>query len=156
MKIRNISANTVYRSTKSDKLGLFKIEDIKRGLYIVTISTSEGDFISRNLVGIRTNETAKVAFALEVEEGHEEEIQPVGTATVIASSEPIMYNSLVESTEVPPTDPSGDEQAEAAEAAEEEGDDQGDNPGDESDEEPGVGPPGHDGEPDPSPSNPGN
>jgi len=110
VKIRNISASTVYESIKSDKLGFFKIEDIERGLYIVTISTNEGDFITRNLIGIKSNETANVYFALEVKEGHEKEMQPVGTATVIASSEPIMYIPVEFSKNMqvgPPFDPPG-------------------------------------------------
>jgi outer membrane biosynthesis protein TonB len=111
VEIRNISARTVYKSTASDKLGLFRIEDIRRGLYIVTISTNKGEFISRNLVGIKTNEIAKVSFAVEVKESQGTEMQPPGTATVIASSNPIMYNSvglLGDSLGDPPADPPED------------------------------------------------
>lgn len=155
VKIRNISASTVYKSIESNKLGLFKIEDIRRGLYIVTISTSKGEFISRNLIGIKTNETAKVYFALEVEESHKNEMQPGGAATVIASSDPIMYNSVALS-EVPPADPPEDapgdppadppdnppEDAPGHEKGDDPGDDQGDDPGDEPGDEPGDDPTG--------------
>jgi len=119
IKIRNISTGTVYESTKSDMLGIFMIEGIERGLYIATISTREGNFKVRNFIGIKTSETAKVSFALEVMGGHEEEMRPVGAATVIASSDPIMYNSVALS-EDPPGDAPGDDQ----------GDDPGDAPGD--------------------------
>lgn len=124
VEIRNISASTVYKSTKSDKLGLFKIEDIKRGLYIVTISTSEGEFISRNLIGIKTNEIAKVSFALEVKESHEKEMQPGGAATVIASSDPIMYNSVQLAGDGQGDDPGDDK-----------GDDKGDDQGEDDDDQ---------------------
>ncbi|MCK4431653.1 MAG: carboxypeptidase regulatory-like domain-containing protein [Candidatus Aminicenantes bacterium] len=65
VNIRNVATRTVYKSSKTDMLGTFKIEGIEEGLYSVGIVTKEGNFNVESLVGIKANETAKVTFALK-------------------------------------------------------------------------------------------
>ena len=104
VKLRNVATGTGYESAKSDKLGIFKVEGVEEGLYLVGVSTEEGDFNVNNLIGIRGNETAKVSFALKP--GVEEEtakpkvkpgglakffLSPVGIAVVVAASAVIIY-----------------------------------------------------------------
>lgn len=104
VKLRNIATGTDYESIQSDKLGIFKAEDVEEGLYLVGVSTEEGDFNVNNLVGIRDNETTKVSFTLKPgEEGQETKkkgkpggltkffLSPVGIALVVAASAAIIY-----------------------------------------------------------------
>jgi len=64
IKVRNIGDGTVYESEKSDMHGAFKIEGIRQGLYVAGITSSSDDFNSSGLIGIKSNETAKVSFSL--------------------------------------------------------------------------------------------
>lgn len=104
VKLRNVATGTGYESTQSDKLGIFKVEDVAEGLYLVGVSTEEGDFNVSNLIGIISNETAKVSFALKNSQGSEEAkpeskpgglakffLSPIGIALVVAASAAIIY-----------------------------------------------------------------
>lgn len=133
VKIRNISTNTVYESTKSDNVGLFRIGEIEGGLYTAAISTNKGNFTARNLIGVKTNETAKVSFALEVKGSHKEEMQPFGDAIVIASSHPIMYNSLVLTGNIQGEEEGEDKDDKEGEDKDDQGEDEDDQGEDEDD-----------------------
>ncbi len=104
VKLRNVATGAGYESTKSDKLGVFKVESVEEGLYLVGVSAEEGDFNVNNLIGIRSNETAKVSLALrpaeEVQETKKKDkpgglakffLSPVGIAIVVAASAAIIY-----------------------------------------------------------------
>jgi hypothetical protein len=67
--VQNVATEKIYRSTKTDKLGIFKIQDLDEGLYIAGVSTEKGDFNMNNVLGIRANETAKLSLALKPEVG---------------------------------------------------------------------------------------
>lgn len=66
LQARNINTGKVYKSTKTDKLGMFKAE-LEQGMYVAGVSTKEGDYNLPNLIGIKANETAKVSLALKPE-----------------------------------------------------------------------------------------
>lgn len=68
LKLRNVNTGNEYASDKTDDLGIFTLKDIEAGLYIVGISSQEGDFNFNKLVGIKSNETAKVSFSLVKED----------------------------------------------------------------------------------------
>lgn len=106
VKARNISTGSDYESKKSDKQGLFMLEGIDEGLYVVGISSKEGDFNVQNLIGIKADETAKVSLALKPQQAEKVKAgkrgvlkkslltffrSPVGIATIIAASAAIMY-----------------------------------------------------------------
>ena len=108
VRLQNVATGSIYKSTISDAFGAFWIDEIERGLYIVSIRTEEGYFKSRNIIGVRENETAKAAFALKFIGRERKENIPVGTAEVIASSEPVIYDYRVVASDVPgdpPVDP---------------------------------------------------
>jgi len=66
VEFKNISTGAVYESSKSDDLGVFKIEGVEKGLYIYGVRTAQGNFNSDGTVGviIRENETAKLSISL--------------------------------------------------------------------------------------------
>ena len=68
LKLRNVNTGNEYASGETDNLGIFTLKDVEAGLYIVGISSEEGDFNFNHLIGIKTNETAKVSFSLAPEE----------------------------------------------------------------------------------------
>jgi hypothetical protein len=118
VKLRNVATGTGYESTKSDKLGIFKVEDVEEGLYLVGVSAEEGDFNLNNLIGIRANETAKVSFALKPGEEEQEAkpkakpgglakffLSPVGIAVVVAASAVIIYGVVKLSEKEPEASP---------------------------------------------------
>jgi len=118
VKLKNVSTGVVYESSKSDKLGIFKTKGIAEGLYIVGISTKEGNFNSVNLIGIKATETAKVSFALKHEVQGEEKtpkpkpgglakffLSPVGIAIVVAASAAIIYGVVKLSEKEPEASP---------------------------------------------------
>ncbi len=107
VQLQNVATGSVHKSTISDAFGAFRIDEIERGLYIVSVRTEEGYFKSRNIIGIRENETARAAFALKLLGMERKENIPVGTAEVIASSEPVIYDYRVLATD-PPVDPPDD------------------------------------------------
>jgi hypothetical protein len=76
VKARNVLSGEVIQSTRSDKLGVITMKGLDVGLYELVVSTNDGDFLVKPLVGIKENETAKVSFALK-EAGNEAEAQEI-------------------------------------------------------------------------------
>ena len=109
IEVRNITTGSIYESTISDAFGAFRIDEIEKGLYIVSVRTEKGNFHSRNIIGVREDETAKIAFALRLRGREGSENMPVGTADVIASSDPVIYDYGVVAGNPPgpPIDPPG-------------------------------------------------
>jgi len=75
-KIKNVATAKAYESSKTNRLGTFKIEGIEEGLYSVGIITDEGEFNVESLIGIKANKTVLVTLVLkpylEEEEGKAE------------------------------------------------------------------------------------
>jgi len=65
VKIKNVSTGSLYESPASDDQGMVTFQSVDKGLYMVGISTAEGDFNIGNLIGVKTRRTSKVAFALK-------------------------------------------------------------------------------------------
>jgi len=64
LKLRNLSTGSLYESMAADYQGMVEFQGVDEGLYLVGISTAQGDFNIDNLVGIKPNKTSKIAFAL--------------------------------------------------------------------------------------------
>jgi hypothetical protein len=63
---KNLGTGTIYESTKSDGLGIFKLPGIEKGIYIYGVKTDQGEFNANSPMGIRVgaNETAKVSISI--------------------------------------------------------------------------------------------
>jgi hypothetical protein len=92
-KIRNVKNGKEYKSESLS--GLYKIENIEEGRYILGVSTAEGDFNFEPAIFIKANEEAKLSLTLKPGAGQgsaEKEnntksffISPLGIAVQISS-----------------------------------------------------------------------
>lgn len=64
-KVKNITTNKVYESTKTDMLGLFKIEGMEEGVYLAGVNAGDKAYIVKDYFGVKANSTAKIALALK-------------------------------------------------------------------------------------------
>lgn len=64
VKAKSINDGVIYTSSPSDSNGAFMISGMKEGIYVVGITTPQGDFNIENLIGIKENQTAKISFSL--------------------------------------------------------------------------------------------
>ena len=102
VKIRNVSSGAVYESSKTDNLGIFKIEGINQGLYICGVSVEDQNFNVPSLIGIKADETAKVSFSLKPQTGVKDVnyaipaffLTPIGIAAIIAATGAIIYGLI--------------------------------------------------------------
>jgi hypothetical protein len=62
--VKNVTTGAIHESTKSDHLGIFKVEKLGVGIYALGVTSDQGDYNSQDFVGIAPNETAKVTIAL--------------------------------------------------------------------------------------------
>lgn len=89
LKLRNLSTGSLYESMAADDQGMVEFQGVDEGLYLVGISTAQGDFNIDNLVGIKANKTSKIAFALRPQ-GQEGPLAffltPLGAGLVVAAS----------------------------------------------------------------------
>jgi hypothetical protein len=65
VKLKNVTTGSLFESTVSDDQGMVFVQNVDRGLYMVGISTGEGDFNIGNLIGVKARKTAKVSFVLK-------------------------------------------------------------------------------------------
>jgi len=66
VQAKNMSTGIIYESSSSDEYGIFKIVGIESGIYMYGVKTTEGDFNSDGLVGVKVSEdeTAKISMSL--------------------------------------------------------------------------------------------
>ena len=76
LMLRNVSTGAVYESSISDTVGVVRVEGLEEGLYIVGVTTDQGNYNLEDLVGIRSASTAKVSLALK--SGSQEQVQSNG------------------------------------------------------------------------------
>ncbi len=62
--VKNVTTGAILESTKSDDLGVFKVEGLGAGIYALGVTSGQGSFNSLDFVGVSPNETAKVSIAL--------------------------------------------------------------------------------------------
>jgi len=67
IKFKSLVSGAVYESSKSDNLGIFKVQGVETGLYTYGVMTERGSFNADNTVGLRIgeNETAKLSIAVD-------------------------------------------------------------------------------------------
>lgn len=66
VKVKNISTETIYESSKSDQNGVFTVKDVESGIYLYGVLTPQGEFNSENFFGVKVSEgeTAKLSISL--------------------------------------------------------------------------------------------
>jgi len=79
VRLKNVDTLSEYESMAADDQGMVVVEGVDKGLYMVGISTAEGDYNIGNLIGVRAGRTAKVSFALRT--GGPEEGEAVGKSS---------------------------------------------------------------------------
>jgi hypothetical protein len=72
VKLKNVETGSEYESVASDDQGMVVVENVDKGLYMVGISTAQGDYNIGNLIGVKSRRTSTVSFALKPPDGQEE------------------------------------------------------------------------------------
>ncbi len=108
LKIRNIATAELLESEKSDENGIVKIQGIEQGMYVAGVTSNEGNFNFKNIIGIESNSTEKLSIALKPgglqgEEGGKGGFvkflgTPLGIAVILAATGGIIY-TIVKLTE---------------------------------------------------------
>jgi hypothetical protein len=106
VRIRNLQDGREYASEPTDENGLYKLQGIKEGRYILGISTPAGDYNFEYEIFIKAGEVGKLSLALKPGNastlGQEEEekekkkpffLTPVGIAIVIVASGLAIYGT---------------------------------------------------------------
>lgn len=62
--VLNVSTGLTYKSDETSSVGSFSIADLEKGIYIMGVTTDQGDFNANSMVGIHENKTSKVSISL--------------------------------------------------------------------------------------------
>jgi hypothetical protein len=63
--LRNVSTGETFKSTGTDNYGVFKVQELEKGLYVMGVSSEDGGYNAENLIGIRSGKTEKVSVTLK-------------------------------------------------------------------------------------------
>jgi hypothetical protein len=66
VSVVNVASSSTHKSEATNDRGSFRIEDLEKGVYVLGVSTDEGDFNANTMVGISENKTSKVSIALSI------------------------------------------------------------------------------------------
>jgi len=79
VKFKNLAQGSIYESSPSDALGIFKVQGVETGVYSYGVVSGAGQVNADNVIGLKIsgNETAKLSIA----------INPYGKETAAAVSE---------------------------------------------------------------------
>ncbi len=78
-KVKNVKTNKVYESSKSDALGVFKIDSLEEGLYLAGVNSGDHAYIIQNVLGVKANTTAKLSLSLKTDQTVQLPAGPEGT-----------------------------------------------------------------------------
>lgn len=73
VKIRNVDTGQEYVSKPTDEKGLYKLDQLKEGSYVMGITAPDGDYNFEHVVRIKEGEVGKLSLALK-----RGEIAPMG------------------------------------------------------------------------------
>jgi hypothetical protein len=63
--LRNVSTGEIYKSSGTDDHGVFKVEEMPKGLYVMGVSSANGDYNAEELVGVHSGKTGKLSVTLK-------------------------------------------------------------------------------------------
>ena len=64
-KIQNVKTKQVYESTKTDEMGVFKMEGIEPGMYLAGVVTEKEAYPISKVLGFQSDSTAKLSVSLQ-------------------------------------------------------------------------------------------
>jgi|Deesub1362B_J571_1020462.scaffolds.fasta_scaffold00006_155 hypothetical protein len=65
VKLKHLSTGKIFESNLTNNQGYFKVEGLTKGLYLVGVSTPQGDFNANALVGVEPNKTEEIVVVLK-------------------------------------------------------------------------------------------
>jgi len=63
--VKNLTTGAVTESPKSDRLGIFKVQDLGAGIYALGVRSDKGSYNSQDFFGVTADKTAKITIALD-------------------------------------------------------------------------------------------
>jgi hypothetical protein len=63
--IKNVADESIHTSGQTDESGQFEIKNLTKGIYLMGVKTTEGEFNASNLIGVRSGKTENVTLSLE-------------------------------------------------------------------------------------------
>ncbi len=63
--LRNVSTGEIYKSSETDDHGVFKVEEMQKGLYVMGVSSFNGDYNAEDLIGVHSGRTEKLSITLK-------------------------------------------------------------------------------------------
>jgi len=109
VKVRDVRTNQVYQSRPTEANGLYAVQNLPEGRYLVGVSGAEGDFNFDYEVMVKGGETAKLALALvpasgSAQDNQDEEkekkkkkcffLTPMGIAVLVAGGALLIYGGI--------------------------------------------------------------
>lgn len=110
VKVRDVRTNQVYQSRPTEANGLYAVQNLPEGRYLVGVSDAKGDFNFDYEVMVKGGETAKLALALMPASGSarddEDEdvvvkkkkksffLTPMGIAVLVAGGALLIYGGI--------------------------------------------------------------
>jgi hypothetical protein len=71
--LRNVSTGEVYKSQGTDDNGVFAVKQMQKGMYVMGVTSNDGNFNAEDLIGVREGKTEKISISLrQYEEGSKE------------------------------------------------------------------------------------
>lgn len=65
IKLKHLTSGKIFESQPTNNQGYFKVEGLAKGLYLVGVTTPQGDFNANALVGIEDNKTEEIIMVLK-------------------------------------------------------------------------------------------
>jgi len=109
VKVRDVRTNQVYQSRPTETNGLYAVQNLPEGRYLVGVSDAKGDFNFDYEVMVKGGETAKLALALvpaseSAQDNQDEEkekkkkkcffLTPMGIAVLVAGGALLIYGGI--------------------------------------------------------------
>jgi len=109
VQIKRLPKGEVFTSSLSDRDGMFRVRGIEKGVYLIGVKTSNGNFNGQNLLGIliSADVSARVEITLSFEKKTADALMfvpllpnPVGQVSIVAGNQAI-FDGIVKINDKP-------------------------------------------------------